>query len=681
MFNDKLNISLLDLNHTTTGLHTSTMPLGIGILASYLYAKLPANSIDISLYKFTDDLCTDFDRKVDVIGFSMYSWNTRLNLHFAKQLKYLNPNAIVVCGGPNITYTGNWIADFLRVNSFVDYLVPFNGEVPFLKIVRNRLTDGDANALIEGAYYFSKDRDGLVFHECEEKLSSLSEVPSPYLLGIMDKFFPTRDTVHKLSPLIETNRGCPYTCTFCHTSHKIYNRPTYQDIDVIRAEIELFSERMREYPDLPLYIADNNFGMFNRDKEIADIVRHCQDTYGWPQTIDTTVGKSRIENILAVTRKMRPGTLSVTMSTQSMTPEVLANIKRKNLPQKDFIYFQNELSKLTEVTSDSRRSFSSSELIIGLPGETRESFFAAVRKIISLGIDSVIPYTLMVLKGTPLGNQIYERKGDYCLKYRIVPKQFGRYSEQLVIDTEEVAVATPTMTFDDYLECRRLSFVLWIVYRNDIFRPLIQMMRSCSFDVFDWLLRIISAIQAEAGKVEGIFDLFLRETESELWDSEEAITEFFQDESNYKALLEGRYGENLLSKYAFVLRMDAFDELIDVVFRVTSDAFSIAQNGAVISYLDEYREYCRKVKRISHLFEDDFAFEPFSLTLRYDFERVGDLSDLLVKEEVVTFYFPETTRAIVRNLKSGPNWRFKLQKFLRSQSRMRDLYPRKRGSL
>ena len=38
---DALRVALLDLNHTTKGLHTCTMPLGIGLLASYLLENLP----------------------------------------------------------------------------------------------------------------------------------------------------------------------------------------------------------------------------------------------------------------------------------------------------------------------------------------------------------------------------------------------------------------------------------------------------------------------------------------------------------------------------------------------------------------------------------------------------------------------------------------------------------------
>src|SRR3989344_2840074 len=318
-----LRIALLDLNHTTKGLHTCTMPLGIGLLASYLLENLPEGSIEVQLYKFADDLIADLTQKFDIVGFSMYTWNANLNRFFAERIKQENPQAVVVCGGPDINYKDDWIRNYLLSHSFINYLVPFNGEIPFLNIVQGELfRDSQEAQSVQGAYYLAGDEKRLIFKELPAKLESLNAAPSPYLTGLMDKFFPTAQSAFKLAPFVETNRGCPYQCTFCHTANKEYNKLIYKENDVFRAEMELFAQRMKDFPVIPLYIAVNNFGMFNRDNEIADIIRTHQDSAGWPVFIDVTVGKSRVENILQVVKKLKPGTLSVFMSAQSMTPEV-----------------------------------------------------------------------------------------------------------------------------------------------------------------------------------------------------------------------------------------------------------------------------------------------------------------------------------------------------------------------
>ena len=679
-----LKIALLDLNHTTTGLHTCTMPLGIGLLASYLLEKLPKGSIDVWLYKFADDLTADLAQKFDIVGFSMYSWNTNLNRFFAERIKQENPQAIVVCGGPNITYQNEWIRSFMLRYPFIDYLVPFNGEIPLLSIVEWELFGNNQKARsVQGAYYLEGDEKCLIFKEPHMKLESLSEAPSPYLSGLMDKFFPSLRSPYKLAPFVETNRGCPYQCTFCHIAHENYNKLLYKNIDIFKAEMELFAERMKNYPDIPLYIADNNFGMFNRDNEIADIIRTHQDNSGWPVFIDVTVGKSRVENILQVVKKLKPGTLSVFMSAQSMTPEVLKNIKRKNLSPDAFQYLQHGLMEASKEQPSNQQNLSSSGIIIGLPGETRQSFFETVEKIMGMGINSFIPYTLMVLKGTPLGDEIYERRNEYVIKNRIVPQQFGRYEGRLVLDTEEVAVGTPTMTHDDYLECRSLCFFLQVVYGNDLFQSHIQLLRKHSCSVFEWILDIMATVRKDQGKLGRLFQSFYADTVGELWDSEEAAHTFFEKEDNYNALMEGKYGANLMAKYTFLSRMECFNEWVDVVFEATRDALmkklvDVAENKEVADFLDEFKEYCLRVKNIARFFEDGFEAKPFTMRLRYDFNDI-DLNNIIRmnrEPNEVTFSFSDTSKAIIANIKQDKNWRYKLQQLIRLKNGAASIYPR-----
>lgn len=678
-----LKIALLDLNHATTGLHTCTMPLGIGLLSSYLLEKLPKGSIDVKLYKFADNLTDDLAQKFDIVGISMYLWNTNLNIFFAERVKQENPQAIVVCGGPNMSYQNDWIRSFLLRYSFVDYLVPFNGEIPLLSIVEWELFGNKQKThSVQGAYYLEGDEKILVFRELQTKLESLDAAPSPYLSGLMDKFFPSSQSQYKLAPFVESNRGCPYQCTFCHSANKNYNKLLYKDIDIFNSEMELFSERMKDYPDIPFYIADNNFGMFNRDNQIAEIIRSHQDRSGWPVFIDVTVGKSRVDNILQVIKKLKPGTFSVFMSAQSMTPQVLKNIKRKNLSPNEFKYLQHGLLEAAKEESSPQQNLSASGIIIGLPGETRQSFFETVEKIIEMGINSFIPYTLMVLKGTPLGDEIYERQSEYTVKHRIVPRQFGKYAGRLVLDTEEVAVGTPTMTHDDYLECRSLCFFLQVVYGNDLFQSHINLLRKYSCSVFEWILDIMATVRKDQEKLGHLFQSFYSETRGELWDSEEVLRTFFENKENYNALVEGKYGENLMAKYTFLSRIECFNEWIDVVFEMTQDALmkkvvNESDKKEIVDFFGEFKEYCLRVKNIASFFVDGFEAEPFTMKLRYDFSEIDSDNILETNKEPnnVTFAFSDTSKAIIANIKQDKNWGYKLQQLIRIKNAADSLYP------
>ena len=55
--------------------------------------------------------------------------------------------------------------------------------------------------------------------ETKPRHKEVEDIPSPWLTGIQDEFFDG-----KLAPMIETNRGCPFTCTFCVQGTKWYTK-------------------------------------------------------------------------------------------------------------------------------------------------------------------------------------------------------------------------------------------------------------------------------------------------------------------------------------------------------------------------------------------------------------------------------------------------------------------------
>src|SRR3972149_4639162 len=68
---------------------------------------------------------------------------------------------------------------------------------------------------------------------------SLNDIPSPYLTGLFDKFFK-----HAGIPLIETNRGCPFTCTFCQQGGEYYTKVVHFDVSRVREEIMYIADRI-----------------------------------------------------------------------------------------------------------------------------------------------------------------------------------------------------------------------------------------------------------------------------------------------------------------------------------------------------------------------------------------------------------------------------------------------------
>ena len=97
-----LKIALCDFNHTTVGIHTETMPLAIGLLGSYIIKTHPED-LDVRLFKFADDFLEEINTwQPDLMGISLYSWNTRLGLYIAQIARHKFSNLTVIAGGPNI---------------------------------------------------------------------------------------------------------------------------------------------------------------------------------------------------------------------------------------------------------------------------------------------------------------------------------------------------------------------------------------------------------------------------------------------------------------------------------------------------------------------------------------------------------------------------------------------------
>ena len=118
----------------------------------------------------------------------------------------------------------------------VDIYVPIEGEIGFSNIVKqilalNSFDDLRKNIISESVPgCIIKSNDGeLHFTLALDRIESLDEIPSPYLTGILDECFDER-----LVPMIQTNRGCPFSCTFCvdgSDSVRMINEFSVQRVD------------------------------------------------------------------------------------------------------------------------------------------------------------------------------------------------------------------------------------------------------------------------------------------------------------------------------------------------------------------------------------------------------------------------------------------------------------------
>jgi hypothetical protein len=294
----------------------------------------------------------------NMVTFSTYVWNHRYNYALARRIKEINPQILTVFGGPEVAITD---PDLFVKEPFMDLVICYEGEITFKRVLEH-FEQGDWES-VPGLLI---NRNGVaVKTQDAERIDTLDQVPSPYLSGIFDQMIADHPEVTWQGTL-ETNRGCPYACTFCDWGSLTYNKVKKFELERVFAELEWMARRNFDW----ISITDANFGMYpERDGMIADKIIEMQEKFGSPRTFSVAWAKNQKKEVIDIVKKLldaRGFNQGLTLSVQSLDHDVLENIRRKNM----------EMNKLNEVFElcDQRNIPAYTELILGLPGETLETW-------------------------------------------------------------------------------------------------------------------------------------------------------------------------------------------------------------------------------------------------------------------------------------------------------------------
>lgn len=540
-----LKIYLCDLTHDTVVLVSDTIPINVGYIGSYA-RKCHGSSIELSLYKRPQAVIDAITSSPpDVIALSNYSWNSNLSEHIAGVAKRANSKVLTIQGGTNFPHEPELQKTFLLTRPNTDIFIELEAEVTFAKLIGLALANrGEVSRVFEspvdGCIYIAPetrltDSPVCVRGKLPNRLKHLDDIPSPYLSGLLDVFFDGT-----LTPFIETNRGCPFRCSFCHTGNGYFNKINMFSIERIVEEINYIAPLAASLGIVNLHIADTNFGMYPRDRDICEVLYQTNRTFGWPRQIMATTGKNNKERVIDIT-KMMGNIFSVNMSVQSMDPQVLSNIKRDNIKLDDYMAINRHLNEAGRSTKG--------ELIIGLPGESKETFVRGAQNVINAGVSSVTIYSLMMLHGTPFKTPAYREEYGMKGKYRLVPLNFGEYGGTRVFDVEETCITTKSMSFEDYLWLRGLSLVIEVINNNRPFLSLFKFAQNLGVNASGLVMEVYRSLDQAPQEVRDIVNAFMGETAGELWDSEEGLIEHYRSNGNYTRLLSGEVGGNLIYKY------------------------------------------------------------------------------------------------------------------------------------
>ena len=513
----EIKVGLVQINNSFSG--QNYLPLAVGFLQSYAETHLsnPGRYKFLSsIYKRTAvDAAVEHLSDADIVGFSNYVWNFELSKAIASKLKEKKPETLIVFGGchipePNIfhrqyipgqdekldsyiqsggrpdfftkgvvisgggteeqthynfyTIKDRGLTRFLRGNPYVDLASTGEGEIPFTSILENF---PERNWTSVPALHYIGENGEVISTFPTPRIENLNEVPSPYLTGVFTNLMQENSEENWIA-LFETNRGCPFGCTFCDWGTNSKKRLANYDLEGrVFKEVDWISQNKVQF----VYCCDANFGMFGtehygfRDLKIAQKFAANKKEHGFPHRFSVQNTKNSTESIYQIQKTLNDSGLDkgVLLAFQSLDNKTLEAIVRSNISLKTFFSLQ------TRFTEEGIATFS--DIILGLPEETYETFTKGVSTLIEHGQHNRIQFNNhSILPNAPIADQI-ERFGLDIVETDIVNIHGSKdeWSDG-IYERQKLVVGTKSMPREDWIRAYCFGRMTNFLHFNKLFQ-------------------------------------------------------------------------------------------------------------------------------------------------------------------------------------------------------------------
>lgn len=465
----RLRVGLVQINNSFSG--QNYLPYAAGLLQAFvqkharissryqfslpIYARIPvAKAVELLLGH-------------EVVGFSTYVWNIRISLEIARRLKAASPETLIVFGGPQVPDRSE---RFLREHPWVDLAVHGEGEPIFLSILENYPSRTWHN--VSSVSYL--DAEGkFVGNTRAERLRDITQIPSPYLEDVFTPLMAANPEERWLI-LWETNRGCPFQCTFCDWGSATAAKVSQFDMDRLLKEVDWFAAQKIEF----IFCCDANYGMLARDYDITRYVVDTKSRLGFPKALSVQNTKNGTERAYKVQKLLADAGLNkgVAISLQSVDAATLVAIKRQNISTNSFQELQRRF------TRDRVETYS--DLILGMPGETYDSFAEGVSRVIDNGQHNRIQFNnLSILPNAEMGDPEYQKKyGMVTVETKII-NIHGSLKETLeeeIPEMQQLVVATSSMPQEEWARTRAFSWMTALLHFDKVLQiPIVLLRETC----------------------------------------------------------------------------------------------------------------------------------------------------------------------------------------------------------
>ncbi len=496
-------VGLAQINNSFSG--QSYLPYSVGMLQAYAESEAAQEGrykFLLPVYKRSriSDI-VDHMQKADVVGLSVYAWNICISLEVARRLKARKPDILVVFGGPHVP---DQPEAFLRENEFIDIAVHNEGEKVFLQIL-DAFPGNDWSQQLSVSYI---DFEGEFHRNTQgERFRDLEDLPSPFLEGAFDRLMAAHPE-EKWIGLWETNRGCPFKCTFCDWGSATASKLNKFGLERLKEEADWFADNKIEY----IFCCDANFGIQKRDVEIAAYMSEVKKRTGYPLSLSVQNTKNTTDRAYQVQKILADADLGrgVILSMQSIDTGTLESVKRDNISTESYMELQRRFARDGIETS--------TDLILGLPGETYHSFCEGVNLLIESGQHTRIQFNVLtVLPNAEMGHPDYQAKyGMETVESEIMYHHGLKIElDDDVPEMQEVVIATHSLPREDWRKTCAFSWMTTLLYFDKLLQIPISMIHAMTgISYVEMIERFLEADADIYPTIAEISDFFLSEAEA-----------------------------------------------------------------------------------------------------------------------------------------------------------------------
>lgn len=489
----KKNVYFLQIN-ISEDTKTSYLPYATGSIVAYLKSREALcgeyEFFPPFFFREAPEVLIEKIKNPFLVGISCSMWNSEYNRIAAALIKEKYPDCLIVLGGHNIRTGGKALSSYPNA----DFLMSGEGEEPYEALLTALMTDGDFEKVPNISFYENGSCKSTVFITDFD----VSAYPSPYTSGVFDSTVAEYPDV-VFDAVLETNRGCPYACAYCDWcySKKVRQFP----VERVKSDIEWLAKNGFEY----VYCADANFGILDRDVEIAAFAVQMKKKYGFPKVFRATYAKQSNENVFAASRLLNEAGLEkgVTISYQTMSETAQKNIGRSNIPMESFRELWQKYNEIGVPTY--------TELILGLPGETYESFSKGICALLDAGQhNSLSVYICQVYKNSPLADEEYMKKHGIVTVKTPIHSYHARRTHKAIPEYFRAVCATDTMPPQDWQRAYMFSVIVQAFHHLGLLRCFAIYLRYeknvSYYDFYNALLNFV--LSEESGALYDIFNSY-----------------------------------------------------------------------------------------------------------------------------------------------------------------------------